>query len=64
MFDGAPVPPVPGVSAATVLAVLQTRKQYPDETQKQLAARARVSDRTVRSVLAGAAHHDLATAAT
>src|SRR6266498_85764 len=39
MFDGAPVPEVPGVGAATVLAVLQARKTHPDETQKQLAQR-------------------------
>jgi hypothetical protein len=63
-FDGAPVPEVPGVGVSTVLAVLQARKTYPDETQKQLAERVEVSDRTVRSVLAAAPDRDFAVAAT
>jgi chromosome segregation ATPase len=63
-FDGAPVPEVPGVGVSTVLAVLQARKTYPDETQKQLAERVQVSDRTVRSVLAAVPDRDLAVAAT
>ncbi len=63
-FDGAPVPDVPGVGADTVLAVLQARKTHPDDTQKQLAQRVRVTDRTVRSVLAAAPDCDLTVAAT
>ncbi len=63
-FDGAPVPDVPGVGADTVLAVLQARKTHPDDTQKQLAQRVRVTDRTVRSVLAAAPDRDLTVAAT
>jgi len=64
MFEGAPVPDVTGVGAATVLAVLRARKQHPGETQKQLAKRVQVSDRTVRLVLAAAPDRDLALAAT
>jgi hypothetical protein len=64
MFDGAPVPDVPGVGASTVLAVLPTRKEHPDETQKQLAERVQVTDRTVRSVLAAVPNRDPAVAAT
>lgn len=52
MFDGAPVPPVPGVGAATVLAVLEARRAHPDATQKELAERVQVSDRTIRLVFA------------
>jgi hypothetical protein len=63
-FDGAPVPDVSGVGASTVLAVLQARKEYPNETQKQLAIRVHVSDRTVRSVLAAVPVRDLALVAT
>ena len=60
MFDGVPVPDVDGVGAGTVLAVLRARQEYPDETQKELAKRVRVSDRTVRAVLAAAPERDLA----
>jgi hypothetical protein len=64
MFEGAPVPEVNGVGANTVLAVLQARKDHPSDTQKELAKRVRVSDRTVRLVLAAAPERDLALAGT
>lgn len=60
VFDGAPVPDVAGVGASTVLAVLRARQEHPDETQKELAKRVRVSDRTVRAVLAALPERDLA----
>jgi hypothetical protein len=64
LFEDAPVPEVNGVGANTVLAVLQARKDHPGDTQKQLARRVQVSDRTVRLVLAAAPERDLATAGT
>jgi len=64
MFHGAPVPAVPGVGASTVLAVLQAREDHPDHTRKQLAEHVRVSDRTIRAVLAAVPDRDLAMAGT
>jgi hypothetical protein len=52
VFDGVRIPAVSGVGAATVLAVLEARAAEPGQTQRQLAARVGVSDRTVRAVLA------------
>ncbi|WP_238005883.1 hypothetical protein KZZ52_41750 [Dactylosporangium sp. AC04546] len=51
-LDGVPIPEVTGVGPATVLEVLRARQAHPDDTQKQLAERVQVSDRTVRLVLA------------
>ncbi len=59
MFDGVPVPEVTGVGAATVLAVLRARRDNPADTQKQLARRVGVSDRTVRQVLAAVPGREL-----
>jgi hypothetical protein len=50
--DGDSVPHVPRVGAATVRAVLEARRAEPSATQKEIAARVQVSDRTVRAVLA------------
>ncbi|MEU7934313.1 hypothetical protein [Micromonospora echinofusca] len=52
LFDGKPIPLVERVSAATVLAVLEARRDNPKANQKQLAALAKTSDRTVRKVFA------------
>ncbi|MFF0822153.1 DUF2637 domain-containing protein [Micromonospora haikouensis] len=52
LFDGQPIPLVERVSAATVLAVLEARRDNPQANQKQLAALAGTSDRTVRKVFA------------
>jgi transcriptional regulator GlxA family with amidase domain len=51
---GAPdlVPRVPRVGPATVQAVLDARRAEPSATQKEIAARVQVSDRTVRAVFA------------
>ncbi|SCL66982.1 DUF2637 domain-containing protein [Micromonospora peucetia] len=54
LLDGKPVPLVDRVSAATVLAVLEARRDNPEANQKQLAALAKTSDRTVRKVFAAA----------
>ncbi|GAA0936383.1 hypothetical protein GCM10009558_050200 [Virgisporangium aurantiacum] len=50
--DGDSVPRVPRVGSATVRAVLDARQAEPSATQKEIAARVQVSDRTVRAVLA------------
>jgi len=50
-FNGAPVPEVDGVGPDTVLAVLEAAAAHPHETQKELAKRVKVTDRTVRTVL-------------
>lgn len=52
MFDGEPVPHVDGVGAETVRAILQARKNNPKATQKDIAQQVKVSDRSVRTVLA------------
>lgn len=50
--DGGSVPRVPRVGSDTVRAVLDARRAEPSATQKEIAARVQVSDRTVRAVLA------------
>ncbi|WP_173071046.1 hypothetical protein [Phytohabitans houttuyneae] len=60
-FNGAPIPEVDGVGADTVLAVLQASAAHPHDTQKQLAKRVDVTDRTVRAVLNAAPNPAVAT---
>ncbi|MGC4808675.1 DUF2637 domain-containing protein [Micromonospora sp. DT233] len=55
LFDGVPVPHVDRVSPETVRAVLQARKDHPEAIQKDLAAQAGTSERTVRTVLTAVA---------
>jgi DNA-binding XRE family transcriptional regulator len=43
---------------------LQARRDHPEATQKQLAKRVQVSDRTIRAVLASAPERKLAMTAT
>jgi hypothetical protein len=62
-FEGAALPEVSGVGPNTVLAVLQARKANPDDSQRKLARRVQVSDRTVRTVLAAIADHEMVGAA-
>lgn len=63
IFDGVAVPDVTGVGPATVLAVLQARRDYPGDSQRKLARRVQVSDRTVRTVLNAVADRVLVSAA-
>lgn len=49
----ADVPPVEGVSSATVARVISAYRQNPGGTQKEIAAAANTTDRTVRTVLNG-----------
>ncbi|MEV0944920.1 DUF2637 domain-containing protein [Micromonospora wenchangensis] len=55
LFEDKPVPHVDRVSPETVRAVLQARKDHPNGTQKDLAAQAGTSERTVRTVLTAVA---------
>jgi hypothetical protein len=62
-FDGTPLPEVTGVGPSTVLAVLQARRDNPADSQRKLARRVQVSDRTVRTVLTAIADRELVGAA-
>ena len=63
-FEGRPLPQVDRISPATVLAVLEARRDHPDAKQQELATLTGVSDRTVRSVLSAASRRELATVGT